>query len=170
MKAFLLARRSWDTTPSTTDVMPKCLVPVQGQPLLEIWLNLCAGSGIDEVVINLHSHADAVEAYLRQREPPVKVRMVHEETLLGSAGTLLANRALVESDPVFWVLYSDVLTNTSLMRMAEFHACHHLLATVGLYRVPDPSRCGIAITNEKGLIVDFEENRTCPAAIGHSPA
>jgi NDP-sugar pyrophosphorylase family protein len=53
---------------------------------------------------------------------------------------------LVESDPAFWVLYSEVLTNTSLMRMAEFHARHNLLATVGLYRVPDPSRCSIANT------------------------
>jgi mannose-1-phosphate guanylyltransferase len=31
-----------------------------------------------------------------------------------------------------------------------------------LYRVPNPSRCGIAITNEKGLIVDFEEKPKVP--------
>jgi mannose-1-phosphate guanylyltransferase len=93
MKAFWLAAGRTRLRP-LTDVMPKCFVPVQGKPLLEIWFNLCAGSGIDEVVINLHTHSDSVEAYLRQHEPPVRVPLVHEETLLGSAGTLLENRGV----------------------------------------------------------------------------
>lgn len=162
MKAFLLAAGHGARLRPLTDVMPKCLVPVRGQPLLKIWLDLCASSGIDEVIINLHSHADSVEEYLQQNEPPVQVHVVREDTLLGSAGTLLANRALVESDPAFWVLYSDVLTNTNLRRMAEFHARHSSIATLGLYRVPDPSRCGIAVADENGVIVEFEEKPKAP--------
>jgi mannose-1-phosphate guanylyltransferase len=162
MKAFLLAAGRGTRLRPLTDVVPKCLVPVRGEPLLKIWLDLCARSGIDEVIINLHAHASTVEEYLHRHEPPVKVHVVREETLLGSAGTLLVNRAFVESDSAFWVLYSDVLTNTNLERMAEFHAGHSRIATLGLYRVPDPSRCGVAIADEDGVIVDFEEKPKAP--------
>jgi mannose-1-phosphate guanylyltransferase len=162
MKAFLLAAGRGTRLRPLTDVVPKCLVPVRGEPLLKIWLEILAGSRIDEVIINLHSHADIVEEYLHRHEPPVKVHVIREETLLGSAGTLLVNRAFVESDSAFWVLYSDVLTNTNLGRMAEFHGGHSRIATLGLYRVPDPSRCGVAIANQNGVIVEFEEKPKAP--------
>jgi mannose-1-phosphate guanylyltransferase len=92
----------------------------------------------------------------------VNVRLVHEDQLLGSAGTIAANRAWVGSDSAFWILYSDVLTNTNLRRMSEFHSQHSGIATLGLYQVPDPSRCGVAITDETGVIVDFEEKPGIP--------
>ena len=82
MKAFLLAAGHGTRLRPLTDVRPKCLVPVRGQPLLKIWLDICATSEIDEVIINLHSHADSVEEYLQQNEPPVKVHVVREDTLL----------------------------------------------------------------------------------------
>lgn len=69
---------------------------------------------------------------------PVSVRVVHEEHLLGSAGTLAANREWIDSDPAFWILYSDVLTNMDLRPMTEFHVGHGAVATLGLYQVPDP--------------------------------
>jgi mannose-1-phosphate guanylyltransferase len=162
MKAFLLAGGHGTRLRPITDTMPKCLVPIRGTPMLSIWLDLCLRSGISEVLINLHAHAETIERYLRELKSPVKVRVVHEDQLLGSAGTLAANRAWVEADSAFWILYSDVLTKTSLRRMGEFHAQHGGLATLGLYQVPDPSRCGVAITDENGVIVDFEEKPQVP--------
>jgi mannose-1-phosphate guanylyltransferase len=46
--------------------------------------------------------------------------------------------------------------------MTEFHSRHGSIATLGLYQVPDPSRCGVAITDEHGVIVDFEEKPETP--------
>lgn len=162
LKAFLLAGGHGTRLRPLTDSVPKCLVPICGKPLLDIWLDLCARSGITEVFINLHAHSPLIEQHIRQNDPPVKVRVVHEERLLGSAGTIAANRDWIGSDPAFWILYSDVLTNTDLKRMSEFHSCHGAIATVGLYQVPDPSRCGIAITNDFGVVVDFEEKPQNP--------
>jgi mannose-1-phosphate guanylyltransferase len=88
--------------------------------------------------------------------------VVHEKHLQGSAGTLAANRDWIGSGAAFWILYSDVLTNTDLKRMSEFHSSHGAIATVGLYQVPDPSRCGIAITDDSGVIVAFEEKPQNP--------
>jgi mannose-1-phosphate guanylyltransferase len=164
MKAFLLAGGHGTRLRPITDTVPKCLVPIRGTPLLSIWLDLCMRSGITDVLLNLHAHAQTIEQYVNELHSPVNVRVVHEDQLLGSAGTLAANRAWVESDPAFWILYSDVLTTTSLKRMSEFHSHHGALATLGLYQVPDPSRCGVAITDSSGVIIAFEEKPQFPSS------
>ncbi len=162
MKAFLLAGGLGTRLRPLTDSVPKCLVPIRGRPLLDIWLELCARSGITDVLINLHAHSQPIEQHLKRSGSPVSVRVIHEDQLLGSAGTLAANRAWVNSDSAFWILYSDVLTNTNLNRMSEFHSRHGGIATLGLYQVPDPSRCGVAIMNTEGSIIDFEEKPQIP--------
>jgi mannose-1-phosphate guanylyltransferase len=168
LKAFLLAGGHGTRLRPLTDSVPKCLVPIRGRPLLDIWLDLCARSGITEVLINLHAHSETIERHLERSGspvavgPPVDVRLVREERLLGSAGTVAANRAWVGSDPAFWILYSDVLTNTNLNHMSEFHFRHGAVATLGLYQVPDPSRCGVAVMDQKGVIIDFEEKPQTP--------
>jgi len=162
LKAFLLAGGHGTRLRPLTDCVPKCLVPIRGRPLLDIWLDLCAGSGITDVLINLHAHSQLIEQHLKRSNSPVSVRVVHEDRLLGSAGTLAANRDWVGSDSAFWILYSDVLTNANLRHMSEFHIRHGGVATLGLYQVPDPSRCGVAITNDIGVIIDFEEKPQTP--------
>ncbi len=162
MKAFLLAGGDGTRLRPITNEIPKCLVPICGTPLLSIWLDLCFHGGITDVLINVHAHADLIESYLQQVDSPVRVRLVREPRLLGSAGTLAANRAWVRSQAAFWILYSDVLTNTSLRRMADFHLRHGRLATLGLYQAPDASRCGVALTDEKGCINHFEEKPRSP--------
>jgi mannose-1-phosphate guanylyltransferase len=162
LKAFLLAGGHGTRLRPLTDSIPKCLVPIRDKPLLDIWLDLFAHSGITEVLINLHAHTEAIERHLERGRPPVKVRVVHEERLLGSAGTIAANREWVGSDGAFWIVYSDVLTNMNLKRMAEFHSSHPSVATLGLYQVSDPSRCGVALTDEAGVITEFEEKPQTP--------
>jgi mannose-1-phosphate guanylyltransferase len=162
LKAFLLAGGHGTRLHPLTDSVPKCLLPIRGRPLLDIWLDLCARCGITEVLINLHAHSQHIEQHLQRGGSPVNVRLVHEDRLLGSAGTLAANQAWIGSDSAFWVLYSDVLTNTNLRSMSEFHSRHGGVATLGLYRVPDPSLCGVAVTDHSGVIIDFEEKPQNP--------
>ncbi len=162
MKAFLLAGGHGTRLRPLTDSIPKCLVPIRGKPLLDIWLELCASSGITDVLINVHAHSEVIERHIERSHPPVNISVVHEESLLGSAGTLAANRAWVASDSAFWILYSDVLTNINLQRMSDFHSRCGSIATLGLYRVPDPSRCGVAVTDGRGIIADFEEKPQSP--------
>jgi mannose-1-phosphate guanylyltransferase len=162
MKAFLLAGGHGTRLRPLTDSVPKCLVPIRGRPLLDIWLDLCARSGITEVLINLHAHAHVIEQHVSRGGSSVNVRIVREDQLLGSAGTLAANRDWICSDSAFWIFYSDVLTNTNLKCMSDFHSRHDDIATLGLYQVPDPSRCGVAVTDPAGIITDFEEKPQTP--------
>ena len=162
VKAFLLAAGQGTRLRPITDAIPKCLVPIRGVPMLEIWMDLCRKAGIDEVMVNLHTHVDMVQSWLAHSRNGVRVRMVEEPKLLGSAGTVLANRDWIGSDPYFWILYADVLTNANLKRMLDAHLEQRLAATLGLYHVPDPTRCGIVSFDSQMVIHEFEEKPSHP--------
>jgi len=162
MKAFLLAAGQGTRLRPITDKVPKCLVPIRGVPMLQIWMDICRGAGINEVLINVHAHAEIVRQWLERNPVGVQVRLAEEPTLLGSAGTVLANRQWIGSDKFFWIFYADVLTNTSLVDMLDFHLCRQSLATLGLYEVPDPSRCGVARFDQQMVIHEFVEKPAQP--------
>ena len=162
MKAFLLAAGLGTRLRPLTDSTPKCLLPIQGVPLVSIWLDLCHRYGIDEVLINTHLQGDRVRACLAGRRNGVRTMVVDEPVLLGSAGTIRNNRQWVEGEKSFWILYADVLTNADLGEMAEFHQQHPGVATLGGYEVPDPSRCGIMQVNSDGMIERFVEKPKTP--------
>jgi mannose-1-phosphate guanylyltransferase len=164
MKAFLLAAGHGTRLRPLTDKLPKCLVPIRGVPILGIWLELCRHFGIDEVLINLHSHCELVEEFVRNNSTGVRVHLSNEPALLGSAGTLHANRNWVDGQPCFWVLYADVLTTANLVRMLDFHRMRTPTATLGLYQVPDPRRCGVIQFDQAGVVQEFVEKPPSPSS------
>jgi mannose-1-phosphate guanylyltransferase len=130
--------------------------------MLEIWLQRCQQFGIEEILINLHSHGDAVRDFLLSATRTVRVRIVDEPVLLGSAGTIHANRDWVANERNFWVFYADVLTDFDLQEMVLFHEERRTAATIGVYEVPDPSRCGIVQVDSSGIVSDFVEKPAVP--------
>jgi len=145
-----------------TDHTPKCLLPVCGVPLLELWLELCRLHAIDEVLINLHAHASAVGDYLIHHKNGVRIKIMEEPQLLGSAGTVWANRDWVSDAASFWIFYADVLTRANLTSMLRFHKSRELPATLGVNRVSEPSRCGVVTTGHDRILQSFVEKPKKP--------
>src|SRR5258708_7217878 len=73
MKAFLLAAGHGTRLRPLTDSVPKCLLPVRGVPILQIWLEICRRLGIDQVLVNLHAHANAVRAFVDKESKDINV-------------------------------------------------------------------------------------------------
>jgi len=162
MKAFLLAAGLGTRLRPLTDQTPKCLLPVGGQPLLEIWLELLGQHGVDEVLVNTHHLAGQVRAFSRSWDKSPRIRLAHEETLLGSAGTILANWNFVANEESFLVCYADNLTDINLSKMLTAHAAHDGLITMALFRSSNPRACGIAELGPNERVVTFEEKPTEP--------
>jgi mannose-1-phosphate guanylyltransferase len=162
VKAFILAAGNGTRLRPLTDNIPKCMVPVRGVPLLEIWLQTCKRVGINEVLINLHAHAETVHQYLRQNANGIRVHVAEETELLGSAGTVRANRDWIASEECFWIFYADVLHYADLKNMMMLHQLRKPVATLGVYRVSDPKRCGVVTVGEDGMIHEFVEKPTNP--------
>lgn len=64
MKALLLAAGFGNRLKPITDYMPKCLVPINGKPLLAYWIENLVAAGVQEILINLHYKADQVQAFV----------------------------------------------------------------------------------------------------------
>ncbi len=157
MKAFLLAAGAGSRLRPLTDAVPKCLVPICGTPLLGIWFEWCAMHGIDDVLVNTHAHSERVREFVDACQGRVRVTLTHEPELLGSAGTLHVNRQFVAGEEEFAVLYADVLTNCRFNLLLDFHRARHAFVTLGTYRVPSPTECGIISTDSTGKVTEFAE-------------
>jgi mannose-1-phosphate guanylyltransferase len=162
MKSFLLAGGLGTRLRPLTDSTPKCLLPIQGIPILQIWFDICRRYGIDDVLINVHAHGDAVRRFIQEHKDSLKVRLFEETELLGSAGTVLANQEWVNEERSFWVFYADVLTTANLNQMLAFHDSRGKISTIGVYEVADPSRCGIVQVDDEGVVREFVEKPRTP--------
>jgi len=167
MKAFLLAAGVGSRLRPITDTTPKCMLAVGGQPLLDIWLDAFDRVGVDEVLVNLHHLPDVVRSHLEARagslQPPA-VRTVFEPELLGSAGTLAANRAWVGGEEMFLACYADNLTDFDLRSLAETHRAHGAIATLTVFHSDRPSAGGVVEIDAADTVVGFTEKPSQPVS------
>ena len=143
MKAFLLAAGIGSRLRPITDTIPKCMLDIDGRPLLDIWLDAFDCAGVDEVLVNLHHLPEVVRRHLAAREGPPMVRTVFEPELLGSAGTLAANRRWVDGEELFLACNADNLTDFDLRSLVDAHREHGTIATLTAFHSPNPSAGGV---------------------------
>jgi len=166
LKAFLLAAGLGTRLRPLTDRIPKCLVPVCGKPLLQIWLEALQKYGIKEVLVNTHHLADQVEEFVASHPfEGLKITLFHEPELLGSAGTVAANRAFIGDDEEFLVIYADNLTDFDLGAFMAFHRAKKAEFSMALFESPEPTECGVALLDENERIIDFEEKPAEPKSV-----
>jgi len=82
VKAFLLAAGTGSRLRPITDHTPKCLLPIGGTPLLDLWLDALHRAEVDEVLVNLHYLPHLVLRHLQARSGPPAVRTAFEPELL----------------------------------------------------------------------------------------
>lgn len=164
MKAFLLAAGVGSRLRPITDTIPKCMVIIDGRPLLDIWLDAFDRAGIDEVLVNLHHLPDVVRCHLATRDGPPQVRTVFEPELLGSAGTLVANRQWVDGEEMFLACHADNLTDFNLRSLIDTHREHDVIATLTVFHSERPSAGGVVELDTTGLVIGFEEKPSRPVS------
>lgn len=156
MKAVLLAAGLGTRLRPFTDHVPKCLVPVRGKALLDIWLDHFTTAGVDEVLVNLHHLPGLVRDHLASRSGGPHVVASYEPTLLGSAGTLRAQRGWLAGEDMFLVVNGDNLTDFDLRRLVDAHRQGGSVATLTVFRTPRPRECGIVEVVD-GWVTGFQE-------------
>jgi mannose-1-phosphate guanylyltransferase len=161
MKAFLLAAGLGTRLRPITDRTPKCLLSIAGRPMLDIWLDTLAMAGVSDVLVNAHHLADQVETHLSVRTGAPAAHLVVEQALLGSAGTLRANRDFVAGEDMFLAVNADNLTDFDLGLLIEAHRTGGTIATLSLFHASDPTQVGVVELHD-GLVVGFEEKPAHP--------
>lgn len=163
MKAILLAAGFGTRLRPLTNTIPKCLVPVKAKPLLQIWLERLSGSGIGPFLINTHYLAEQVNTFIGLSPFKDKVTLVHENKLLGTAGTLIENLDFFQGEDGM-LIHAD---NYCLADFNAFVKAHQqrppeCVMTMMTFRTDDPSSCGIVELDDKGMVIGFHEKVLSP--------
>lgn len=158
MRALLLAAGLGTRLRPLTDTTPKCLVPINGRPLLEYWLRMLSEAGIVPILVNLHYMADRVREYIDTSCFRKDVMTVYEDRLLGTAGTLLKNRDFFSRGPLM-LIHADNLSRFDVNAFMESHRKRppHCEITMMTFHTPTPESCGIVELDRDGVVRAFHE-------------
>ena len=158
MRAILLAAGYGTRLQPLTKTIPKCLVPIKGIPLLEIWLQKLKEAGISKFCVNSHYLAEQVEAFIQSSPYRHIVKLVNEPMLLGTAGTLNANINFYQGQDGL-LIHADNYCCADLNAFVLAHRKRpsQCLMTMMTFRTDSPSSCGIVELDESGVVIGFYE-------------
>lgn len=165
MKAYLLAAGLGSRLRPITDTTPKCLVEIAGHPMLDWWAKLLQETGVTQILINTHYLHEQVREYIHifnGLHSEIKFVEFYEKELLGSGGTVSANRDFIGGDEDFLICYADNLCNVKLQELIKFHKDRQAILTMALFRTNHPEQCGIAALDDEGKITEFVEKPSYP--------
>ena len=93
-----------------TDMLPKPLVKVGGRTLIDHCLDRLAEDGVERAVVNVHWHADQIEAHLAPRRSPRILISDERSALLDQGGGIKRALPLLGKEPfllcntdAFWI-------------------------------------------------------------------
>ena len=158
MKALLLAAGIGSRLHPITNNIPKCLVPINGKPLLEYWLDNLSKIGVNDFLINTHYLSEQVEHFVANSKYFDKITLVYEEELLNTGGTLLANSDYFSNES-FFLIHADNLSFCNFNSFVKSHKNRpkNTEITMMLFNTDDPKSCGIVELNENGVVKRFYE-------------
>ena len=159
MKVIILAGGRANRLPNSAKNIPKPLVRIAGQPILEHQLAWLKEHGLTDIRFSLGHFNQKIIDYLKGR-----CEYVIEKEPLGTGGAIkLACQDLKEE---FMVLNGDNLTDADLTGFLKFHQKHSLANSLVGWRCPDARNWGL-LKNRGIRILEFKEKpkRKCSGLI-----
>jgi mannose-1-phosphate guanylyltransferase len=137
-----------------TEDLPKCMIPINGKPLIHWTLTWLRDHGLDHVVLGVSYRKEAIIDYVRGNSWGLTVDF-SEHTQEGETGEgfrLAIKRHVPDED--FLAMNGDELTNLNLEKFFAFHLQHKPVATIAV----SPMRSPFAVLEINGNdIVEFRE-------------
>ena len=138
-----------------TTVLPKPLMPVGDQTILELIMERFAEYGCEQFYLSVNYKANLIRAYLADRELPYSVDYVEEPRPLGTAGSLGLLRDRLKS--TFFLTNCDITVDADYADIVEFHRASSnritLVASAKHYTVP----YGVCEIAEGGALAAMRE-------------
>ncbi len=158
MRAVVLVGGEGTRLRPLTLTVPKQMLPIVEQPMIERVLGHLADHGIDDAVLSLGYRPDAfTDAYPDGVIAGVRSHYAVEPSPLDTAGAIRFAAEHTGIDGTFVVLNGDVLTDFDITELVAFHRAHGAEGTIGLTPVDDPSSFGVVPTDDEGRVQAFIE-------------
>ncbi|MEJ6642519.1 MAG: sugar phosphate nucleotidyltransferase [Akkermansiaceae bacterium] len=156
MEAVILAGGLGTRLRPFTDVIPKPLLPIGEQSLMELQISNLAKHGFDEIYVATNYKSEFVEAFLGDGSKyGVKLTFSKEEQRLGTCGPLGLLRDQLTKP--FIMLNGDILTKNNFSQMYEFGMAQEADLTIGTKLVKHPFQYGTVEVGEDGLLTGVTE-------------
>ena len=159
VKAILLSAGLGTRLKPYTDFLPKCLMPIKGVPLLEIWIQILTQLEIEDILVNLHYKSEVVLEFLNRGMFKNKIKSVLEPSLLGTAGTVRANIKFISRNTLL-LIHADNLCICDFSKFIEYHQFHRpkeTSITMMSFKTDTPESCGILELNLENRVIGFHE-------------
>ena len=158
MRAVLLAAGLGTRLRPLTDTVPKCLVPIKGKPLLDIWVESLLQAGVERILVNVHYKHELVEDHISNSVYRKQVETVFEQELRGTAGTLVANRDFFQGEDGIFI-HADNYSEVDISQLIELHMRRpkNCLMTMLAFRTDTPQTCGILELDSQNILQKMYE-------------
>ena len=159
MKAVLLVGGAGTRMRPLTYVVPKCLLPVGGKPLLERTIRYLGAYGITEFVLCVaYLKKQIMDTFGDGSSLGVKIQYALAETPLGTAGQLRTAGSLIDGS--FIAMNGDIITNLNIGKLVETHKKREAVATIALKEFGVKIPYGHIVSDGEGRVSAFEEKPT----------
>jgi len=155
LKAVLLAAGVGSRLGEVTKNIPKPLLKINGETILERNIKKIKELGINEVFINTHYLPDMIKNCLGNCNFNLNITYSFESELLGTAGALNNFKEYLNED--FLIIYGDNYFTYSLQELADFHKLKNSKYTIALHYRENVSQSGVVLIDKENKIVQFIE-------------
>lgn len=180
MKAILLAGGKGTRLAPYTTILPKPLMPIGDQPILEIVIRQLARAGFTDITLAVGHLAELIRAYFGDgRKLGVQLTYSREESPLGTAGPI---SLVPDINDTFLVMNGDLLTTIDYAALLAYHRARGAIATLTAYAREEKIDLGVLHSDPDNWLTDYVEKPTYqyhvstgiyvfePAILGYIPA
>ena len=151
MKAIITAGGKGTRISSIASDIPKPMIKIGGNPVLEHEINCLKEQGFTDVLITVSHLGNIIMDYFGDGGKfGVNIEYYNEESPLGTAGALFKIKDKLEDD--FLLINGDIIFDIDLKRFIEYHKNHHGLATIVTHPNSHPYDSGLIVANGNGAI------------------
>ena len=134
-KAMILAAGLGSRLRPLTDKTPKALITIQGKTLLELVIGRLKTFGIEEIIINVHHHAQQITDYVQSNNAfGLHIEFSVEDQLLDTGGGFKKVQWFFEDTEMFLLHNVDILTDMDYGLLFNRLQQTHALAALAVRR------------------------------------
>jgi len=161
MQAIILAGGKGTRLRPYTTVLPKPLMPVGDQPILEIILRQLKRAGVEEVILAVGYMAQMFHAFF-QDGSRYGLRIIHsfEEKSRGTAGPITLVMDQLEDD--FLVMNGDLLTTLNYRSLFSYHKKMQAAGTISSYKREVKIDFGVVEADDRNQLLRYTEKPVYP--------
>jgi len=145
-KAFILGAGLGTRLRPLTNILPKPLVPIFHEPMVNYALRHCQSVGITDFSINTHHLPNTWEStYPDHHFNGSSLQFFYEPTLLETGGGICNIASFIKNDPLL-IYNGDILTDINIQQLINHHEASDNVATLGLRSTGD--NCNVNISDD----------------------